>query len=107
MQMTESEICTRYRRAADPRKQVGILAQLNACPAKKIAAILAAHGTGVVKPMPRGSVAKLSPEQCAELLRLNREGVSQAEIGRRFGCDRRTAGRRIKALLACQKKGDA
>lgn len=106
MQMTESEICMRYRRAADPRKQVRILAQLNARPANKIAEILAAHGTGVVKPMPRGSVAKLSQEQCAELLRLHREGASQAEIGRLFGCSRSTAGRKIKALLARQKKGD-
>lgn len=44
MQMTEQEICKEYREAKDPNRQLTILAQLNACGAGDIVAILEKNG---------------------------------------------------------------
>lgn len=44
MQMTKQEICKEYREAKDPNHQLTILAQLNACGAGDIVAILEKNG---------------------------------------------------------------
>lgn len=44
MQMTEKEICDSYRNAVDQKKQVKILAELNATDRRQIAEILEANG---------------------------------------------------------------
>lgn len=47
MQMTETEIIRRYKHAADRRKQIKILAELNACPKETIREILRNAGCDV------------------------------------------------------------
>lgn len=44
MEMTDAEIRTLYKRAEDKTKQIGILAELNACKKDEIRAILAKSG---------------------------------------------------------------
>lgn len=44
MQMTEKEIIRSYKQALNKRKQIGVLADLNACPREDIVNILSAAG---------------------------------------------------------------
>ena len=44
MQMSEAEICKRFKEAKDHRKQVGILADLNCCSRDQIREILLKNG---------------------------------------------------------------
>ena len=48
--MTEFEICQEFRQSKEPRKQIGILADLNVCSKREIAEILIRNGCeGVLK----------------------------------------------------------
>ena len=49
MQMSNIDIAKEYRTAASPRKQIGILAELNDCSKQEIADILIAQGETVPK----------------------------------------------------------
>lgn len=53
MQMTEQEIVRSYREAADPNKQISILAQLNCTNPKTIRDILRDHGVAFPGPKPK------------------------------------------------------
>jgi len=44
MVMTDSEICSEYRQAKTPQKQIGILADMNCCDKREIVEILRANG---------------------------------------------------------------
>lgn len=57
--MTEGEICTSFRQAKDQKKQIGILADLNACTGKVIKEIL--HKNGLF-PLQRAKAA-IEPEK--------------------------------------------
>lgn len=98
--MTESEICKSYRNAAKPGKQVRILAQLNACPAKQIVEILAACGIEAHQPKPHVKTAGWPPETYIEQFRLYCAGMSRAQIALRFGCHRNTVNNHLKKMLA-------
>lgn len=111
MIMTESEIRKSYCNAAKPGKQVRILAQLNACPAKRIVEILAACGieahqpephreTAGWQPEPHGKTAGWPPETYIEQFRLYCAGMSRAQIALRFGCHRNTVNNHLKKMLA-------
>ncbi len=62
MQMTEGEIIRRYKHAADRRKQIKILAELNACPKETIREILRNAGCDVPATGNRYTAAKKSAE---------------------------------------------
>ncbi len=48
MQMTEEEICRSYRQSAFPKKQIGVLAELNQVTKTEIAEILNRGGCDVI-----------------------------------------------------------
>lgn len=53
MQMTDSEIIKSYKEAKEKKKQIEILAQLNACPVTTIREILIANGVQFPGPKPK------------------------------------------------------
>ena len=55
--MTDGEIVNSYRLARDPRRQIGVLAELNAVPTSVIREILAEAGELVLKPRKTGGGA--------------------------------------------------
>ena len=58
MSMTEFEICDSFRRARDPRMQIGILADLNVCRKEDILKILILNGQDISKAVPKKSRVK-------------------------------------------------
>ena len=64
MQMTESEIVRSYKNAQTPRKQIKILAELNACDRKEIRDILLKHGCKLPATGNRYKSTKASAEKC-------------------------------------------
>lgn len=53
MQMTDNEIIKSYKEAKEKKKQIEILAQLNACPTTTIREILIANGVQFPGPKPK------------------------------------------------------
>lgn len=49
MEMTSAEIIARYKKAEQPMKQIGVLAELNACSRQEIVAILREAGCTLPK----------------------------------------------------------
>jgi len=66
MQMTKDEICVRYRDAANKVKQIGILADLNACRPVDIADILREAGFELPKIFERKKKPAAEPAKKAE-----------------------------------------
>ena len=64
MQMTESEIVRSYKNAQTPRKQIKILAELNACDRKEIREILLKNGCKLPATGNRYKSTKTSAEKC-------------------------------------------
>ena len=77
--MTDGEIVNSYRLARDPRRQIGVLAELNAVPPSVIREILAEAGELVLKPRKTGGGHPLGFDaaEAAEV----REEAAQAEGG--------------------------
>lgn len=112
--MSDGEIITFYRQAADPRKQIGILAELNATTKETITWILKRAGALCsANPVPRksppqlqrpvtpctplsdkskkevqhkgGKGKKMSPERHQQLLNLYNEGLTDKQIAWKVG----------------------
>lgn len=60
LHMTDGEIVNSYRLARDPRRQIGVLAELNAVPPSVIREVLAEAGELVLKPRKTGGGCPLS-----------------------------------------------
>lgn len=89
LSMSEEEICTSFRECKNPKKQIPILAQLNACGEDRIRAILEAHNIAV----PQGKTRifkygrmRWTPERKEVLRRMLAAGSSRREIADCFGC---------------------
>lgn len=95
--MPEGEICTNYRQAANKRKQIGILAELNAAEEREIVQILVEHGEEVDRRLIR-KLTPLEPEPVLlnancnwttdeeeRLEQLTAEGKDDQEIGDLLG----------------------
>lgn len=73
--MKDGEIVNSYRLARDPRRQIGVLAELNAVPPSVIREVLAEAGELVLKPRKTGGGCPLSFD-AAEARRLFDAGLS-------------------------------
>ena len=82
--MTDGEIVNSYRLARDPRRQIGVLAELNAVPPSVIREVLAEAGELVLKPRKTGGGRPLSFD-AAEARRLFDAGMSDKEMAEKLG----------------------
>ena len=85
MQMTEQEIVTSYKGAKDKSKQIGILAELNACGWQEIADILAAGGVQFQPKKRKSQGVPFTQQERETVLRMREEGKSFREIGKALG----------------------
>lgn len=103
--MTDEEICTSYRDAANKGQQIGILAQLNATTPKAITAVLEKGGYRVgekkepQKTIPRGEKGKAwSAEEDARIAELHNAGMSGKAIGEVMGRSKYAVQTRLQVL---------
>ena len=87
MEMTPEEICRSYRQSAFPKKQVGILAELNQVTKTEIVEILSRGGCDVI--LRKGSSRiKWTDELIEKLRKLRESGVSVKDIAVELGVGR-------------------
>lgn len=82
--MTDGEIVNSYRLARDHRRQIGVLAELNAVPPSVIREVLAEAGELALKPRKTGGGRPLSFD-AAEARRLFDAGMSDKEMAEKLG----------------------
>lgn len=82
--MTDGEIVNSYRLARDPRRQIGVLTELNAVPPSVIREVLAEAGELALKPRKTGGGRPLSFD-AAEARRLFDAGMSDKEMAEKLG----------------------
>lgn len=82
--MTDGEIVNSYRLARDPRRQISVLAELNAVPPSVIREVLAEAGELVLKPRKTGGGRPLGFD-AAEARRLFDAGLSDKEMAEKLG----------------------
>lgn len=84
LQMSESEIVSSYRTARDPKRQIGILAELNAVTPREIREVLEEAGALMLKPRSHGGGRPLGFD--AGLARQMFEaGLTDEQIGAKLG----------------------
>ena len=87
LQMSESEIVSSYRTARDPKRQIGILAELNAVTPRVIREVLEEAGELPMKPRSRGGGRPLGFD--AGLARQMFEaGLTDEQISAKLGAKR-------------------
>lgn len=84
LQMSESEIVSSYRTARDPKRQIGILAELNAVTPREIREVLEEAGELVLKPRSHGGGRPLSFDAAAAR-QMFEAGLTDEEIARKLG----------------------
>ena len=84
LQMSESEIVSSYRTARDPKRQIGILAELNAVTPREIREVLEAAGALMLKPRSHGGGRPLSFD-AAEARQMFEAGLTDEEMARKLG----------------------
>lgn len=84
LQMSESEIVSSYRTARDPKRQIGILAELNAVTPREIREVLEEAGALMLKPRGHGGGRPLSFDAAAAR-RMFEAGLSDEEMARKLG----------------------
>lgn len=84
LQMSESEIVSSYRTARDPKRQIGILAELNAVTPREIREVLEEAGALMLKPRGNGGGRPLSFDAAAAR-RMFEAGLSDEEMARKLG----------------------
>ena len=82
--MSESEIVSSYRTARDPKRQIGILAELNAVTPREIREVLEEAGALVLKPRSHGGGRPLSFDAAAAR-QMFEAGLSDEEMARKLG----------------------
>lgn len=105
LQMSESEIVSSYRTARDPRRQIGILAELNAVTPREIREVLEEAGALMLKPRGHGGGRPLSFDAAAAR-RMFEAGLSDEEMARKLGVpEKRLADWRRRQGLVRPKGG--
>lgn len=84
LQMSESEIVSSYRTARDPKRQIGILAELNAVTTREIRQVLEEAGALVLKPRSHGGGRPLSFDAAAAR-QMFEAGLTDEEMARKLG----------------------
>lgn len=82
--MSESEIVSSYRTARDPKRQIGILAELNAVTPREIREVLEEAGALVLKPRSHGGGRPLSFDAAAAR-QMFEAGLTDEEMARKLG----------------------
>lgn len=105
MEMSNGEICARFKQAKDRNEQIGILAELNDCGTAEIMKILA--DGGCISGLPKAKAAKKdkmewTAETDRELIKWHEAGLGTLEIAERMGLDRQQVQNRKSKL---RKKG--
>lgn len=84
LQMSESEIVSSYRTARNPKRQIGILAELNAVTPREIRQVLEEAGALVLKPGSHGGGRPLSFDATAAR-QMFEAGLTDEEMARKLG----------------------
>lgn len=84
LQMSESEIVSSCRTARDPKRQIGILAELNAVTPREIREVLEAAGALMLKPRSHGGGRPLSFDAAAAR-QMFEAGLTDEEMARKLG----------------------
>lgn len=84
LQMSESEIVSSYRTARDPKRQIGILAELNAVTPREIREVLEEAGALMLKPRSHGGGQPLSFDAAAAR-QMFEAGLTDEEMARKLG----------------------
>lgn len=84
LQMSESEIVSSYRTARDPKRQIGILAELNAVTPREIREVLEEAGALMLKPRSHGGGRPLSFDAAAAR-QMFEAGLTDEEMARKLG----------------------
>lgn len=84
LQMSESEIVSSYRTARDPKRQIGILAELNAVTPREIRQVLEEAGALMLKPRSHGGGRPLSFDAAAAR-QMFEAGLTDEEMARKLG----------------------
>lgn len=84
LQMSESEIVSSYRTARNPKRQIGILAELNAVTPREICQVLEEAGALVLKPGSHGGGRPLSFDAAAAR-QMFEAGLTDEEMARKLG----------------------
>ena len=82
--MSESEIVSSYRTARDPKRQIGILAELNAVTPREIREVLEEAGELMLKPRSHGGGRPLSFDAAAAR-QMFEAGLTDEEMARKLG----------------------
>lgn len=98
MQMTADEICRSYKNAVDPKKQIGILAELNATDKASIKAILI--DAGLMEPEKKSGpkAPQTKAEMDAVISEGIRKGMTVQKIAEDAGCTEQTVKNHKRAL---------
>lgn len=102
--MTKFEIIQSYRQSRDKNKQIGIIAELADMDKQEIVQILIDAGeiAGVKTKKDVKSTGKnkvdWTPELTADLVRMQDEGLGNAEIAERLGVDRKAVANKLHRL---------
>ena len=100
MEMTAAEIARSYKSAADPKKQIGILAELNATDRGTIRSILI--DAGLMKPdgaAPKKALRTQAARESAVEAML-KGGASMREVAAEVGMDEKAVRQRRDELIA-------
>lgn len=84
LQMSESEIVSSYRTARDPKRQIGILAELNAVTPREIREVLEEAGALMLKPRSHGGGRPLGFDAAAAR-QMFEAGLTDEQIGAKLG----------------------
>ena len=84
LQMSKSEIVSSYRTARDPRRQIGILAELNAVTPREIREVLEEAGELALKPKSHGGGRPLGFDAAAAR-QMFEAGLTDEQIGAKLG----------------------
>ena len=84
LQMSESEIVSSYRTARNPKRQIGILAELNAVTPREIREVLEEAGALMLKPRSHGGGRPLSFDAAAAR-QMFEAGLTDEEMARKLG----------------------
>ena len=105
MERTESDIVRSYVHAENPSKQIGVLADLNACSRKEIKEILKRNGLEVPKDKPgRPKAEKIEiPEEVLEavkekLIKIDKEIEEHSGAIEKLNKQRKTIGEWLKKI---------
>lgn len=84
LQMSESEIVSSYRTARDPKRQISILAELNAVTPREIREVLEEAGALMLKPRSHGGGRPLGFDAAAAR-QMFEAGLTDEQIGAKLG----------------------